>query len=290
MTQQSTRPLALITGGCGGMGIACAREFGKSHDLLLADIAVDRLADIRARLEEEGYRVAACVVGDLADGETVPRLMEEVDHHGKLGVLVHTAGISSGLADWRTILRTNVLGTRYLLDAIETRLRPGAVGILISSIAGHLAARDQALDALLASAVSDEFLDVVEPYLADITAAAAQDEFALTYSDYGGAAYGLSKRNVNRLTALRCGIWAEQGARIVSISPGIIWTPMGRYEVEHGEAAGKVLADTALARWGTPMDIAQAAAFLASDKASFITGTDLRIDGGAVPIRLGDSY
>ncbi|MBL8270254.1 SDR family oxidoreductase [Steroidobacter sp.] len=284
------RRLAVITGGCGGMGIACAREFGRAHDLVLTDISAERLSQTQAQLHDEGYLVRACVAGDLAEPTVISALMETIDSHGPLGVLLHTAGVSSGMAEWQRILRTNVVGTRLLLAAIESRLSMGSVGILIASVAGHVALVDKQVDALLASDTpADELLARMEPHLQRLVATQGQNG-SFVYSSLSGPSYGLSKRATIREAALRAAAWAKRGARIVSISPGIIWTPMGRYEVEHGQAASIVLEQTSLRRWGTSMDIARAAAFLASEDASFITGTDLRIDGGMIPARLGEGY
>ncbi|MFC4312665.1 SDR family oxidoreductase [Steroidobacter flavus] len=284
------RRLAVVTGGCGGMGIACAREFGGSHDLLLTDISAERVARTQEQLRDEGYIVRDCVAGDLADADVIDKLMQAIDSHGRLGVLIHTAGVSSGMAEWHRILRTNVIGTRLLLGAIESRLSKGSVGVLIASVAGHLAPADREVDALLTSNTPpEELLGKMEQHLNRLAAAQGQNG-SFVYSGLSGPAYGVSKRATIREAALRSAAWAKKGARIVSISPGIIWTPMGRYEVEHGQAASIVLEQTSLHRWGTAMDIARAAAFLASDDASFITGTDLRIDGGMVPARLGEGY
>ncbi|HEY0938495.1 MAG TPA: SDR family oxidoreductase [Steroidobacter sp.] len=272
------------------MGIACARQFGSAHDLVLTDISAERLSQTQAQLRDEGYIVRACVAGDLAEPAVIHDLMKAIDAHGRLGVLIHTAGVSSGMAEWQRILRTNVLGTRLLLDAIEPRLCMGSVAVLVASVAGHVAPVDKQVDALLASDTqADELLAMMEQHLQRFAAAQGQNG-SFVYSSLSGPAYAQSKRATIRQAALRSGAWAKKGARIVSISPGIIWTPMGRHEVEHGQAASIVLEQTALGRWGTSMDIARAAAFLASEDASFITGTDLRIDGGMVPARLGESY
>ncbi len=272
------------------MGVACAREFGRSHDLMLTDISAKRLEQTEAQLRDEGYIVRACLAGDLADPALIQQIMEAVDSHGPLGVLVHTAGLSSGMAEWERIIRTNVAGTRLLLGAVESRLSMGSVCVLIASIAGHLAPVDREVDALLASNVSaEELIGKMERHLRRLAESQGSNG-SFAYSGLSGPAYGVSKRATIREAALRSTAWAKKGARIVSISPGIVWTPMGRFEVEHGQAAGTVLEQTALRRWGTPMDIARAAAFLASSDASFITGADLRIDGGMVPARLGENY
>lgn len=281
------RKLALITGGCGGIGIACARDFGRTHDLLLVDICADRLEQTSERLVEEGYQIASTVAGDLADKVTLASLVAQARAHGSLGPIVHTAGVSSGMADWQSIIRTNVVGTALLLDAMEPLLENGTVAILVASVAGHLAPVDKDVDLLLDAPYADNLMEQVEKILVEAGGGVGDNSFH--YSGLSGPAYGISKRATIRTAALRSLKWAEQGARIVSISPGIINTPMGRYEVEHGEAASAVLQQTPLNRWGTPMDISLAAAFLASDKASFITGTDLRVDGGMVPARLGSS-
>jgi len=286
MTAEGKRRLAVITGGCGGMGIACAREFGKTRDLLLADISGERLEAVASSLGDEGYKVVQCVAGDLADPSVIAEICQGIDEHGPLGSVVHTAGVSSGLADWRVILRTNLLGTRRLLDAVEGRLAPGTVAILIASIAGHFAPVDAEVDSLLASATSDDVIDKMEPHLLRLIELADDPAFYASRGE-GRLAYALSKRTMIQAAAGRSTTWGRRGARIVSLSPGIIWTPMGRHEIEHGDAAGDLLAETPLGRCGTAIDIAEAAAFLASDKAGFITGTDLRIDGGVVPARLG---
>lgn len=290
MKRTVDKPLALITGGCGGIGMACAREFGGTHDLLLADMSADRLSEFEKQLRDEGYIVASTIAGDLADNAVIGALIESINAHGSLNVFVHAAGISSALADWRTILRTNVLSTRLLLDALEPQITMGMAGILLASIAGYLAPADAEVDAILETATTDDFLDSMESHLMRLAALASEDGPSFSYSGLSGPAYGVSKRATQRMAAKRSTCWAEKGARINSISPGLIWTPMGRFEVEHGEAAAEVLAQTPLKRWGTARDIAQAARFLTSDNASFITGTDLRIDGGMIPVRLGDNY
>lgn len=280
----NARTIAIVTGGCGGMGRACAREFGKRHDLVLTDISQERLDAVSQELTDEGYTVRDAIAGDLSDGAVADAVVASAGAGGGLGVVLHTAGVSSGMADWETIIRTNILGTHALLDRVESLLSPGTVAVLIASIAGHLAPVDRRLDAIFDDPRASDFMRKVEIELAAMNGQTSDTSF--NYSGMSGPAYGMSKRATIRQAELRCADWAKQGARIVSISPGIIWTPMGRWEVENGESAGKVLQETPLERWGTAMDIAEAAAFLASGRAGFITGTDLRIDGGMIPVRI----
>ncbi|WP_150293205.1 SDR family oxidoreductase [Sphingobium estronivorans] len=279
------RRLALVTGGCGGIGIACARQFGQSHDLLLVDISRERLATVSAQLGEEGYGIAGTLAGDLAASETQAAIAGLLADHGPLGVVVHAAGIAHGVSDWQTVIRTNALGTMRLLETVEPFLVHGTVGLLIASVAGHLAPANREGDALLDAPWAPDLMDRIEPILTEM----ANDKAGhwVGYSDLSGPAYGLSKRATIRAAALRSAAWAERGARILSISPGIIYTPMARRDMKDGKAAAAVLAQTPLRRWGTPMDIARTAAFLASEDASFITGTDIRVDGGMIPVRLG---
>lgn len=279
------RRIAVVTGAAGGIGKASARELGREYDLILTDLLEDRLEQACADLTDEGYIIVRRVAGDLSEQSVVDELIAAIHSSNQLGALLHAAGVSSGMADWQTIIRANIVGTRRLLDALEPKLESGFVAVLIASIAGHFAQRDSEIDALIATSHTADFLTRFEPHLRRV--ASAVNDASFNYSGLSGPAYGVSKRATLREAALRSPVWAEKGARIVSVSPGLIWTPMGRYEVEHGEAAGDILQQTPLRRWGTAMEIAQAVAFLTSGKASFITGTDLRIDGGMVPARLG---
>ncbi len=99
-----------------------------------------------------------------------------------------------------------------------------------------------------------------------------------------GVAYGVAKR-ANHVRVESASIaWGRRGGRVVSISPGIIATPMGQQELAgpYGGAMRAMIEMSACRRLGTPDDIAAAVEFLVSPAASFITGTDLLVDGGVV--------
>jgi NAD(P)-dependent dehydrogenase (short-subunit alcohol dehydrogenase family) len=270
------RRIAVITGACGGMGQAAARLLGMEMDLLLTDLNQARLENFAAQLREDGYQLVGVVAGNLGDAAVLAALITQQQAAGLLGALVHTAGLSPALADWRQILDVNLVTTEKLLRAIEPALTSGSVAVLIASMAGHIAAVTPALDALMADPLADKFLDKAGVALAEVLIPG--DPYGLKT-----VAYFASKREVIRICERRAPEWARVGARIVSISPGTIWTPMARTEAETNAMSLAVVEATPLGRWGTAMDIANAVRFLISDAASFITGCDLRVDGGVTP-------
>lgn len=270
------RAIALITGACGGMGRACARTLGRHFDLALTDIEDERLQALADALREEGFKIASLTAGDLSQSPVAERTVSAARSAGHIGTVVHTAGLSPALAGWEAITLTNVLGTEKLLRSLEAALESNLVAILLASMAGHLAERNEALDRVLEQPLRVDLLAQVRPYFQQL--AGAEDSAALAAS-----AYAQSKRAVIRMCERRAAAWGAKHARILSLSPGTTWTPMGRREAESNPAAAAVLQATPLGRWGSPIDIANAVEFFSSDLAGFITGCDVRIDGGVTP-------
>ena len=267
----SPRRKVLITGAAGGMGRACARLLGASDDLVLTDVVAARLDAFADELRADAYNVVAHA-GDMNDAALVAKLIAELGSDAPFAV-IHTAGLSPSLADWRTIMDVNLVATVRLLDALEPALVPGSVAVLIASSAGHLMPAVPEIDAVLADPLKPGFLDTMQAVIEGMGGAASP-------GGMGGISYTLSKRAVHTLCQSRALAWGPKGARIASISPGMILTPMGRSEMEHTQGAKQLLDATPVGRPGMPMDIALAAQFLASDAASFISGTDLLVDGG----------
>jgi NAD(P)-dependent dehydrogenase (short-subunit alcohol dehydrogenase family) len=268
--------VAVVTGAAGAMGAACARALAATADVMLCtDIAEDRLqSGVVALADDVGPQVCA-VAGDLGDPAFVADLAARVRALGTFGALVNTAGLSPSMAGWRDILGVDLVAAARLLDAFEPLVEPGSVAVHIASISGHMGAFAADMDAVLDDPLS---ADLETRFTA--LAGEAPDP---------GATYRLAKRAVIRLCARAAIAWGARGGRVVSVSPGLIDTKMGRLELEHNPIKTWLAETTPLgpARMhdGTPLpgridDIASTVAFLCSEKASFISGCDVRVDGG----------
>jgi len=261
------RDVVVVT-GAGGMGQAVARRVGSGCTILLADVGDAQLTRVAAALTNDGYTVHP-VRTDISAPEEVTTLARTAADLGPIRCVVHTAGVSPVQATSRAIVDVDVIGTARVLDAFEPYVRPGTVAVCIASMAGTLTQLDSETLALLATTPVDELhgLAVLDPTTME-----------------PGVAYGVAKRaNHVRVEAAAMG-WGRRGGRVVSISPGIIATPMGHEELAgpYGDAMRAMIDMSACRRLGTPDDIAAAVEFLVSPAASFITGTDLLVDGGVV--------
>jgi NAD(P)-dependent dehydrogenase (short-subunit alcohol dehydrogenase family) len=270
--------VSVVTGAAGAMGGACARVLGDQTDvLLLTDIDELRLRVAADLINEDVAASVHSFVGDLGEPADIEELAARAAGLGELHALVHTAGLSPAMAPWAEILRVDLVGVARLLDAFLPRVGPGSVAVCVASIAGHLGAFDPAMDARLD-----------DPLAADLEAKYLE---ACGTDPDSGATYRLAKRAVLRLCARAAITWGARGGRVVSLSPGLIDTEMGRLELVHNPiktwmaeitpvGAGRRDGDTVLP--GRAEDIAAAVAFLCSDAAAFVSGCDLLVDGGLV--------
>jgi NAD(P)-dependent dehydrogenase (short-subunit alcohol dehydrogenase family) len=256
-------PLAVVV-GAGGMGMAVARRLGQRYRILLTDINVARLESNTKSLCSEGHDAIA-VACDITDVNSVSNLASAVSAAGPLRVLAHVAGLSPSMADWQTIMRVNLLGARLVEQALLPLAGSGTAAIFISSLAGHLPPPASEILTLLDKPLDPDFLDQLEAALGEVTTTLS---------------YQLSKVALIRLCEQRAFVWGKVGARILSLSPGLIATPMGALEFERQPIKFDLLAKTPLQREGTMLEIADAVEYLASDRASFISGTDILVDGG----------
>jgi NAD(P)-dependent dehydrogenase (short-subunit alcohol dehydrogenase family) len=257
-------PLAVVV-GAGGMGSAVARRLAQHYRLLLADLNAERLEAVATTLRDEGSNIST-VVCDITDPQSVAGLAAAVSKQGPMRVLVHVAGLSPSMADWRTIMKVNLIGPRLTASALLPLAQPNTAAIFIASVAAHVMTPSEKVLAVLADPLATDFLDKL--------AVAHDAEMTPTM------AYVYSKHELIRLCKREAWAWGQRKARIVSLSPGLIATPMGALEFKNLPAKFEMLANTPLGRQGGMLEIADAVEFLASDRASFISGIDLLIDGG----------
>ncbi len=264
------RRKVLITGAAGGMGRACARLFGATDDLVLTDVSASALDAFADELRADNYNVAA-IAGDLGDQDILSGIAKGLSD-GRPFAMVHTAGLSPSLANWDSIMQVNLVATEKLMRALDPIFVPGTALVLIASSAGYMMPPVPEVDALLANALQPGFMQMIERVIDDMGGAQSP-------GGMGGISYTLSKRAIHTLVQRRALDLGPRGVRITSISPGMILTPMGKKEVQT-DGGAMLLNATPVGRAGMAMDIALAARFLCSDEASFISGTDLLVDGG----------
>jgi NAD(P)-dependent dehydrogenase (short-subunit alcohol dehydrogenase family) len=259
----------VVITGLGGMGEAVAQRLGLGSILVLADVNEPTLRNAADSLRSVGYAVIEHVT-DVSNEGSVVSLAEAAAGLGRVEVVVHTAGVSPVQASVEAIMRVDLLGTALMLDAFAATIAPGGAGVFISSMAGTLGPQDPDLERRLGGVPTSALLDL--PELSDD---------AITDP---GTAYSLAKRANQIRVRSASRAWGLQHARVNSISPGIIATPMGVAELDgpSGDYMRAMVAGSPSGRLGTPHDIAAAVEFLTGPHATFITGTDLLVDGGVV--------
>lgn len=256
----STRANVVI-GAASGMGAATAALLAPKGRLFLADRDASALETVAESLGGD-VEIRAC---DLTVPGDVEALAEAV---GPLGALVITAGLSPSMDSGRPIYEVNLRGADRALRAFEPSVGQGSAAVVLASMAAHLMTPDAGIDAILDDSAADDFYD----RLAEAGLDPDNPQFA----------YALSKRGVVRLVRRHAMSWGARGGRVLSLSPGIVDTGMGRLEAENEPAMATMVETSALARMAAPEEIARVVAFLVSDEASFMTGTDVLVDGGCV--------
>ncbi|MFE5209966.1 SDR family oxidoreductase [Streptomyces sp. NPDC056600] len=265
----STNVIVVI--GVGGMGQAVARRQGAGSNLLLADFDEKLLESVADELRGQGHSVVTRAV-DVSSHASVAALADAAAELGPVTQVVHTAGLSPVQAPAKAILAVDLLGTALVLEEFGRVIAPGGAGVMIASMAGYMVppgALGADLEQALAHTPADDLLAL--PFL-DADRLGAQ------------GAYPLAKY-ANRLRVQAASRdWGRRGARVNSVSPGVISTPMGRQELagDSGAQMRAMVEASGTGRVGTPDDIAAAAAFLLGPEATFITGNDLLVDGGVV--------
>jgi NAD(P)-dependent dehydrogenase (short-subunit alcohol dehydrogenase family) len=268
--QASVPSEVVVIIGAGGLGLAAARRVGTGRHIVVADLPGDRLNFAAQSLTSAGHQFTA-VAADASDPAAVSALSVQAQRHGPVRAIVHTAGISPtqaqrGAAD---VFRVNLYGTALVLDAFLPAAQRGTVIVCIASQGGYRNAVSPQTERLFAHTPTERLLDLEELEPSKFTAAEA---------------YAVSKRAVQVRVAAQSIPWAARGARAVTVSPGFTVTPQSLLELNgpNGDVIRNVLLDRAGARFGTPDDIAAVVEFLTSPAASFINGTDILADGGAI--------
>ncbi|MFC9654035.1 SDR family oxidoreductase [Streptomyces sp. NPDC056937] len=256
----------VVVTGAGGMGVAIARRLGSGRTVILADASEQRLGETVRALSAEGYVVRGAVT-DVADRGSVERLAATASGAGRVAAVVHTAGLSPATASARAIVDVNLMGTAHVIDVFGTVASRGTALVCVSSMAGHYATLSREEEYALATTPTDGLLAL------DVVAGIGDD---------AASAYCVTKRSNHLRVQAAALAWNLRGARLNTVSPGVISTAMAKAEAESasGERMMRMLEDCGAGRTGTPAEIADAVAFLTGPGSLYITGTDLLVDGG----------
>lgn len=255
--------------GAGQIGMAIARRIGYDKKIVVGDKSIDNANTIAKIMNDAGFDVTA-VEMDLSSRESILNLIKEAQKYGEICALINSAGVSPSQAPIEAILKVDLYGTAVLLEEVGKVIKAGGVGVTISSQSGHrIPALLPEIDEQLAITPAEELLslEVLQPENINDTL----------------HAYQMAKRCNEKRVMAESVKWGEKGARINSISPGIIVTPLAidEFNGPRGDFYKNMFAKCPAGRPGTADEVANLAELLMSDKGAFITGADFLIDGGA---------
>ena len=259
----------ILLTGAGQIGLAIARRMGHGKKIVVSDKNINNAQTVTKIMTEAGFDAVA-VEADISSRKSILNMIAAAQKYGEIAMLINAAGVSPSQASVETILKVDLYGTAVLLEEVGKVIKAGGTGVTISSQSGHrMAALGAETDEQLAVTPAEELLqlEVLKP-------ANIKDTLH---------AYQMAKRcNVKRVMAEAIK-WGVKGARINSISPGIIVTPLALDEFNgpRGEFYKNMFGKCPAGRPGTADEVANVAELLLSQQGAFITGADFLIDGGA---------
>ena len=262
------RKEVVVVIGPGQIGQAIARRVGVGKLVLLADKHEDNAKAAAETLGNAGYEASTATV-DVSSREAVKTLVREASRLGDITGLIHAAGVSPSQAPPETILKVDLYGTALVLDAFADVIAEGGAGVVIASQSGHrLPALTVEQNKALATTPVEDLLKL--PFLQPDR---VKDSLH---------AYQLSKRGNSLRVMAEAVRWGKRGARVNTISPGIIITPLAKDELTgpRGEGYRRMIDLSPAKRPGTPDEVANVGALLMGPHGGFITGSDFLMDGG----------
>lgn len=258
----------IVVIGSGQIGQAIARRVGVGKHVLLADLRIENANAAAEVLENAGYEVSVATV-DASSRDAVHALVETATGIGDISGLIHAAGVSPSQASPATILKVDLYGTALVLEEFGNVIACGGAGVVIASQSGHrLSPLTVEQNKALATTPVEELLSL--PFL-------QPDQ--VTDSLH---AYQLAKRGNSLRVMAEAVRWGKRGARVNTISPGIIITPLAKDELTgpRGEGYRRMIEVCAAGRAGTPDEVGNVGALLMGPDGGFITGSDILMDGG----------
>ena len=262
------KDVVLLT-GAGQIGMAIARRIGYGKKIVMGDKKIENAEKICKIMTDAGFDCAP-FVADISSRESIRGIIAECQKYGEIAYLVNAAGVSPSQAPVEAILKVDLYGTAVLLEEVGKVIKTGGVGVTISSQSGHrMKQLTPEEDELLATTPTEELLqlEILRP-----------ENIRDTLH-----AYQIAKRCNEKRVMFEAVRWGARGARINSISPGIIVTPLAIDEFNgiRGDFYKNMFAKCPAHRPGTADEVANVAELLLGDKSAFITGADFLIDGGA---------
>lgn len=258
----------IVVVGAGSIGQAIARRVSAGKHVLLADLRLEN-ADAAARtLSDAGFNVVTATV-DVSSRDSVQALVKRATSLGEVSGVIHAAGVSPSQASPETILKVDLYGTALVLEEFGNIIALGGAGVVIASQSGHrLPPLSVEQNMALATTPVEELLK-----LPMLQSGQVKDSLH---------AYQLSKRGNSLRVMAEAVRWGKRGARINTISPGIIITPLANDELKGPRGAGyrRMIEVSAAGRAGTPDEVGTVGALLMSPEGAFITGSDFLMDGG----------